>query len=180
MANVAVGLAVLVGHGVRGVGVVGAGAVLVGEVARSGDAGRADEVGGWGDVGVGVGEVLEPDGDVVPVHEGQVDEVLGASRTAGQVELGQRGGRAAREQRAVEVPLTAPRLAVKQPVARGRAVCSGPDAAVPVRGDLHGAIRPGFQLETSSPWSTSACRVDSRPEGVWAVVVYVQGDFAVP
>lgn len=84
----------LVGHGVRGVGVPGgAGAVRRGEVARGGDAGRRDEVrrrrlrAGVG--GGGVGEVLEPERDVVPVDDGDVDEVLVGRDAGGEVELGE-------------------------------------------------------------------------------------------
>lgn len=82
----------LVGHRVRGVGVPGgAGAVGRGEVARGGDARRRDEVRGRrGGVGGRVGEVLEPERDVVAVDDGDVDKVLVGRDAGGEVELGQR------------------------------------------------------------------------------------------
>lgn len=97
VADAGAGLRGFVGHGVGGVGVGGAGAGGRREVAGGGDAGGRDEVGGGRRGGVdggggGVGDVGEPDGEVVAVDEREVDVVLRGRDAAGEVEFCEGGG----------------------------------------------------------------------------------------
>lgn len=104
MADVGVGLRGFVGHGVRGIGVVGACAVGRGEVAGCGDAGGRDEVGGRrGGVAGRVGDVLQADRDVVAVDEREVHEVLGGRDAASKVEFCQGGWGVALNEESVQV-----------------------------------------------------------------------------